>query len=77
MMILYAVRSISLDVPGIYQGMVTQTRRQKQKNPHHSYGSSQSTMAIDTALTLIVVQLEKKSCITSDDDHLCCENAFS
>jgi hypothetical protein len=42
---------------------------------HH--GSNQSTMAIDTALTPTVVQLKKKSCITADDDPLCCEIDFS
>jgi hypothetical protein len=30
-------------------------------------------MSIDTALTPMVVQLEKKSCITADDDPLRCE----
>jgi hypothetical protein len=32
---------------------------------------------IDTALTPTVVELEKKSCITADDDPLRCEIAFS
>jgi hypothetical protein len=30
-------------------------------------------MAIDTTRTPMVVQMEKKSCITADDDPLCCE----
>jgi hypothetical protein len=42
---------------------------------HH--GSNQSTMKIYRALTPTVVQLEKKSCITADDDPLRCEIAFS
>jgi hypothetical protein len=34
-------------------------------------------MAVYTALTPTVVQLEKKSCITVDDDPLHCEIHFS
>jgi hypothetical protein len=36
MMILSAARSISRDVPGRYPGMVDQTNRQSQTEPHHS-----------------------------------------
>jgi hypothetical protein len=34
-------------------------------------------MEIYTTLTLTVVGLEEKSCITADGDPLCCEIAFS
>jgi hypothetical protein len=70
MLILSAARTVPRDVPGRYPGMVTQTRNQKQNKTLYSYGFNQSTLEIDTALTPTVVQLEKKSCITADDDPL-------
>jgi hypothetical protein len=36
MMIIYAARSISRDVPGRYPSMVDQTSRQRQTKPQHS-----------------------------------------
>jgi hypothetical protein len=50
-------------------------RGRRSHSIHH--GLNQSTMAVDRALTPTVVQLEKKSCITADDDPLHCKIYFS
>jgi hypothetical protein len=77
MMILSAVRSIYRDVPSRYPIMVDQMNRRGRRSHSIHHGSNQSIMAIHTALTPMVVQLEKKSCITADDDPLRCEIDFS
>jgi hypothetical protein len=76
MMILSAARSISRDVPGRYPSMVDQTNLQRHAKPQHLPWLESDTMAMDTSLTPMVVQLEKKSCITADDDPLRCEIDF-
>jgi hypothetical protein len=78
MMIVSAARSISRDVPGRYTKVwwIKQTVSSR-KNHSIYHGSNQSTLAIDTTKTPTAVQFQKKSCITADDDPLCCEINFS
>jgi hypothetical protein len=62
--------SMSRDVSGRYTSIVNQTYQQMQTNPHHSTWLKSEYHAIDTMTTQRVVQMEKKSCITADDDPL-------
>jgi hypothetical protein len=72
-MIVSVARSISHDVPGRYQIMVDQTSRQRQTKPHHSpwleseYPGDRYNENID------VGSVSEESCITADDDPLCCK----
>jgi hypothetical protein len=55
---------------------IKRTVRGKRSHSNH-HDLNQSILAIDTTRTPTVVRFQKKSCITADDDHLCCEIDFS
>jgi hypothetical protein len=77
MMILSAAISMSRDVTGRYPNMVNQTNLQMQTKPQYSTWLKSVYYGTDTMKTPTVVQMEKKSYITADDDPLCCENFVS
>jgi hypothetical protein len=73
MMILSAAKSISRDVPGIYPSMVDQTSHQRQTKPHHSAWLESEYPGDRNNENTNGGSVSEESCITADDDPLCCK----
>jgi hypothetical protein len=77
MMILSAARSLTHDVPGIYASIVDQTIRQRQTKPHHSPWLESEFPGDRYNENTNGGSVSEESCITADDDPLCCKINFS